>query len=237
MNRRYNKDAHFASSLETLLKIKNKKELAVKVKKLEKYVIENHNPFLAFRLSIELDERNISTTKLQNFIINSRDAKYIYKYAREIRRANVKKLQNAIMECGNILQITHFGCFIRGANKKIIEDMIIEADNPKSAYLYLRFVKFCNIKKLKHIIIKSKRPRYLFELAKFLKNKKEIEEIQNLIIDSASNTYVRLFAVHIKGADIKKLEDRIISTKNVGEMKKFAKAVKSPRLLKLSLLF
>lgn len=237
MNRRYNKDAHFASCLETLLKIKNKKELAVKVKKLEKYVIENHNPFLAFRLSIELDERGISTTRLQNFIINSQDARYIYKYAYEIRRANVKKMQDAIMKCGNILQITQFGCFIRGANKKIIENLIIESDNAKSAYLYLRFVKFCNIKKLKPIILRSRKPRYLFALAKVLKNKQELEEIQNLIIDSSSNTYVRLFAIHIKGADIKKLEDRIISTNSVEEMKKFVKAVKSPRLLKLSLLF
>ena len=85
--------------------------------------------------------------------------------------------------------------------------------------------------------MKSRKPRYLFALAKLTKNKKDLEKIQQLIIDSPSSTYVRLFAVHIKGADIKKLEERIISTKNVIEMKRFARAVNSPRLKKLSLLF
>jgi len=234
---RYNRDAYFASSLEALLKIKDKKELAVKSKLLEQYVIDNDNPMLAFRLAIELDDRLIRTTKLQNFIIETGDARYILKFAWNIKRTNVKKLQEAIMKYGNIIQITKFGCFIRGADRSTIEDLIVKSNSAKSAYLYLRCVKSCDVNKLKTIILHSKRPRYLFALAKVTKNKKDLEKIQELIIESPSNIYVRLYAIYIKGADIKKLEDRIIATKNVEEMKKFAKAVKSPRLEKLCLLF
>jgi len=234
---RYNRDAYFASSLDTLLKIKDKKELAKKSKLLEKYVIENNNPMLAFRLALELDDREVRTTKLQNFIIGTGDAKYITKFAHEIKRSNVKKLQAAMMKYGNILQITRFGCFVRGANRDSIEDLIAVSSSAKSAYLYLKFVKLCDVNKLKPIIFLSKKPRYLFALARVVKNKKDIDKIQNLIIESSSNLYIRLFAVHIKGADIRKLEDRIIATKNVEEMKKFARVVKSPRLAKLCLLF
>src|SRR5271170_1367712 len=146
---RYNRDAYFASSLEALLKLKDKKELAVKSKKLEEYVIKNNNPMLAFRLAFELDDREIRTTKLQNFIIESGDARYILKFAREIKRSNVKKLQTAIMKYGNILQITKFGCFIRGADRGSIEDLIAKSESAKSAYLYLKFIKTCDVNKLK----------------------------------------------------------------------------------------
>lgn len=234
---RYNRDAYFASSLETLLKIKDKKELADKSKPLQEYVIKIKNPMLAFRLAFELDEIDIRTTKLQQFIIESEDPRYILKYAKEIKRANIQKLQSAILSCGTVLQIAKFGCFIRGADKDLIERIIAKSDSAKSAYLYIKFIKTCNFNKMKPIILRSKKPRYLFALAKVITNKKDIEKIQDLVIESASNTYVRLFAVHIKGANIRKLEDRIIATHSVEEMKKFAKAVKSPRLEKLSLLF
>jgi hypothetical protein len=234
---RYNKDAYFSSSLDSLLKIKDKKDFIVKARKLENYVIEKRNPLLAFRLSIELDDMGFRTARLENFIINSFNARLILRFAREIKKANIKKLQKAIIKTGTTLQIAKFGCFVRGAEKSLIENIIVESDHPKSAYLYLKFVKSCNLNKLKHIIIRSKKPRYLFALARLTKNKRDIELIQNLIIESPSNTYVRLFAVHIKGADIRRLEERIIQTKNVEEMKKFAKVIESPRLSKLALLF
>jgi hypothetical protein len=234
---RYNRDAHFVSSLETLLKLKDKKELAVKSKKLENYVIENNNPMLAFRLALELDDRDIQTTKLQNFIINSGDARYILKFAREIKRANIKRLQSAIMKYGNILQIAKFGCFVGTAQRKPIENLIAKSDSAKSAYLFLKFIKFCNINKLKPIIFRSKKPRYLYLVAKKTSNKKDLNLIQELIINSGSFMYMRLFAVNIKGADVDKIVNKIISSNNILEMKRLYRVVKSPRLEKLSVLF
>jgi hypothetical protein len=234
---RYHKDSYFASSLESLVKVKDKKEFVIKARKLEDYIFQKNNPLLAFRLALELDLRGFKTSRLENYIISCNDPRYILKFAREIRRANIKKLQDAIIRRGSILQIAKFGCFIRGAQRSVIEDLIVKSEHAKSAYFYLKYVKFCNVNKLKPIILKSKKPRYLFALAKVVKSKKELDLIQDLIIESTSNTYVRLFAVHIKGADIKRLEDRIIETKNVMEMKKFARAVNSPRLNKLALLF
>ncbi len=48
--------------------------------------------------------------------------------------------------------------------------------------------------------------------------------------------YVRLFATFIKNANISKLEERIINSMNIVEMKRFAKSVNSPRIDKLLLL-
>lgn len=234
---RYDRDVYFLSSLETLLKIRNKKELALKSKVLEKYVIQKNDHIAAFRLALELDDREIGTTKLQNFIINSGSSRYIFLVAREIKRSNVKKLQDAIIKYGNILQITKFGCFIKGANKKTIEDLIIKSNNAKSAYLYLKFIKSCNINRLKKIIFSSKKPRYLFTLSKLTKNKKDLNKIQELIINGNSYMYMRLFAFYIKTADIKRIEDKIIKSGNISEMKKFLNVIDSDRIKKISLLF
>jgi len=234
---RYHKDAYFASSLESLVKIKDKKEFVTKARKLEDYIYSKNNPFLAFRLALELDLRGFKTSRLENYIINCNDSRYILKFAREIKRANIKKLQEAIIRQGTTLQIAKFGCFIRGAQRSIIEDIIVESAHAKSAYFYLKYVKFCNFNKLKPIILKSKKPRYLFALAKLIKNKKELDLIQDLIINGTSFMYMRLFAIHIHGADIKRIEDRIIKSGNIDEMKKFHSKIPSDRMKKIALLF
>jgi hypothetical protein len=154
----------------------------------------------------------------------------------EIKGCNVARMQEAILELGDIEQIAVFGCFVRGADKELIERVIAEVRSPKAAYLYLRFVKFCNINRLKPIIMKSKRPRYLYTLARLIKNKKELELIEELIIRSKSMLYVRLFGQHIKGANINKLEAAVIESQNVESMKKFNSVIKSPRIDKLMLL-
>lgn len=231
------RDTYFTSALENLLKITDKAEFTKKSKELICYTIEKDSPALAFILALEFDSIGVSVTRLQNFIINSGNARYIFRFAREIKKANIKRLQSAMTKFGNILQIAKFGCFIRDANKNEIQKLIIKSCNAKSAYLYLKYVKYCDINKLKPIIIKSKKPRYLFALAKLIKNKKDLSLIQDLIIASPSNAYVRLFAKHIPGADIEKLENRIIATNDLDEMRKFAKYIKSPRLSKLIILF
>jgi hypothetical protein len=204
---------------------------------LENYVSRAKKPHLIYRLAAELDYRGYKSAKLENAIIDTRSSQYIFMFARTMRKANIKKLQSAIIKLGSILHIARFACFIPKADRLLIENIVAESENPKAAYYYLQYVKHCNIDKLKQNIIKSKKPRYLFALAKLLSNKDELNLIQDLIIQGNSDMYVRLFAVHIKTANIEKLENRIIQTKNINEMKKFAKAVNSPRLSKLSLLF
>lgn len=230
-------DIHFVIALETLLKISDRKELIKEAKKLENEVASSGRPSFAFRLAYELTNKNIKTPKLENYFINLKSAYYIFKYAQDIKYANIEKLQSAIMNCNNVYYIVRFACEISKANKSEMEDKIAALNSAKAVYLYMKYANSYDVEKFKNIIFKSKKPRYLFELAKNISNKEELDLIQKLIISSSSNMYVRLFAAHIPGADINQLEDRIIRTKNVNEMKRFLKMVKSPKLTKLSILF
>jgi hypothetical protein len=153
-----------------------------------------------------------------------------------INNADIPKLQSAIIARGNIMQIAEFGCFVKGADRILIEEIISRYDNAKAAYLFLRFVKTCDGSKFRHIILKSKRPRYLFALAKKTTDMNELSAIQELILNSSSLTYVRLYATYIDGADINRLEEKVIQSMNIPEMKRFFKSVQSPRLNKIMLL-
>jgi hypothetical protein len=237
----YNEYAYFMHNLESLIKIKNRYELKKKAKELEIYVLShsfsNQALRMALHLSTEFDALGLKVSNLEDYIINSKNQYYILRFARTIKKANIKKLQDATIASNDLPKLARFGFSIDGADKNVIGDIIAKSDNAKAAYIYMRGVKSYDFNKLKHIIFKSKRPKYLFSLAKLTEDREELDLIQNLIIESSSCTYVRLYAVHIQGADIGKLEAKIIETRDVKEMKRFAAAVNSKRLAKLSSLF
>jgi hypothetical protein len=216
----------------------NREDTKKRVKELEEYTFRTNNIVLAYRLAVELDDLNLSTRNIERFIIKTNNPKFIWRFAKDISSANIKKLQDAIIATNDISYITKFGLFVKGANKSLIENIVIQKFHPKSAYLYIKYhSRYCKINKLKHIIFKSKRPRYLYTLAKLLKNKKDIKTIQTLLLASRSSMYLRLFALNIKYVDISKLEDRVINLQNIEEMKKFARDIKSEKIMKLSILF
>ncbi len=225
-------------TLDNLIKTKrqNIKTFEQKARELAYVAFQQHRHNIVFRIAKELQDLFCNVEDIEDYIVSANDPYYIYKFAREIKNANISKLQQAIINTGKLNYIAKFACFIGGADAGAIEDLIIQSNNARAAYIYLKYGKHPNVDKLKHIFIKSKKPRYLYILAQLLTNQDELNLIQNLIIASRSNMYVRLFAAHIPGADLKKLEDRILATKNFDEIKKFAKSVQSDRLNKIIML-
>lgn len=228
----YVRDLHFQNSLEIISRTKDKRERLDKFQELEQYVIPKQNPFLAWRLALEARSYyNIS--ELENIIIGSKSPEFIFRFARTIKKANINRLQQAMEETKNIVYISEFICFIPTSDPSNIENLLNIYKNPRAAYIYLRYFRGANLEAIKDILLKSKKPRYVYEVAKKTKKSEDIELIQDIIINSKSNAYVRLFAKHIPGADIKKLEDRIIKTQDIEEIKKFAKVIKTPRMEKI----
>ena len=145
---------------------------------------------------------------MQKVIIDAQNAQYAYAFAQNIKNADIKALQNIVINSNNIKYITYFACRI-----------------PNS-----------NLNKLKHIIIKSGKPRYLFELAQILTSRSDLNKIQELIIQSKSFTYMRLFANKIKMADVNKIEQAVLASDNGKEIKKFAAQVKQSKMKKFLLM-
>ena len=228
-------DLRFSCALDDLLKTKEKQAFRLKKRALEDYVISSGSVMTAFNLAYQLDGIGVRSSRMETFIAENDSGKYILRLASQVRNSNIKKLQSAILKNGNAVDIAKFACFVVGANEKMLEDAVI--NSAKAAYIYLRFAKHCNVQKMKSAIMSSMRPRYLYMLATKLKNNQELKRLQDMIINSGSCMYMRLFASNIKNADIELLEDHVIRSKNMIEMKRFAKTVKSPRIEKLMVLF
>jgi hypothetical protein len=96
--------------------------------------------------------------------------------------------------------------------------------------MLIKHVKNIKINQFKKIIFKSKKPRYIFELSKKISNKKDLEIAENLIIESKSSQYIRLFAENIKQANIRKLEKALLNLGDMVQIKKFAKNVKTSKM-------
>jgi hypothetical protein len=173
--------------------------------------------------------------KMQKLILDNKDAKYALLFAQNIKNCDIKALQALVVSSKKIKYICDFACFVSGADCKPLEEIIIKSKKIKYAHKFLKHVKGSDAKKFKNVILSSDKPRYLFELAKHLTDLKEISLIEDLIIKSGSFTYMRLFAEKIKTANIEKIEQAVLDSDNVNEIKKFAKYVKRSSMRKFFL--
>ena len=195
-------------------------------------IVQAGDSALAYFFATELMYKQY---RMQKLILDQKDAKYAFMFARYVQNCDIKALQKVVMQSGKIKYITRFACHIRGANRKPLEKLIIQANKVKWVHEYLKHVKPVKIDRFKYIILSSGKPRYLFELAKHLTDPQDIKQVQDLIIASGSFTYMRLFATKIKTADVEKIERAVLDTENIEEIKKFARYVKKSKMRKFLL--
>lgn len=230
-------DRNFLFTIDYIFKIvENKKEKLKRIRKLEDDIFNNGNLYLALRLAFEEDHHGFSTKRVENFIAKSNNANYIYRFAYNISGANIKKLQEAVIKTNDIIEIARFGCFIEGTDKHKIGDIVASSNNGKAAYLYMCFVRTYPYINFRNIILKSKKPRYLYQLARLTQDDNDLKIIQEMILNSKSLMYVRMFAKYIKNADIKKLEEKIIRSKNIRELRLFVQEVPMAERARMMLL-
>jgi hypothetical protein len=160
----------------------------------------------------------------QNIILNQKNIKYAYYFAKYIKGADIKALENVILQSNNLNYITKFACNIDKCNYKKLEKIILKSQNVKFIHELLKSNKI-SLKKAKPFILYSKKPRYLYELSKQITSQKDFDIIQESIIQSGSLLYIRLLANH-KLANVSLLEQIIIDSGNSYEIKQFAKTVK-----------
>ena len=217
----------YLSAIHNVVKIENKKERLEQVKELEDYIFETKNTYMALRLAYELEFIGVRTTRIENYICKTGNGRLIYRFASNIEKSNIQKLQNAIIESNDFEEMARFACFVNGADKNKIGDIIAQSNNIKAQYLYMCFVKTYPYINFRESVLKSKRPRYIFQYAKVSKNEKDLEIIQELILNSKSLMYCRLFCKMFPKMDIKRFEDKVLRSKNAREIRLFANEIPS----------
>lgn len=213
----------------SIIESKNKKTRQSLIDTIQEKIIQENDAALAYHFAADIGHHNY---KMQNVIMVAKSAKYAVLFASNIVGADVPALQNMIFQSEDKSKMDYlcqFACFIPGANVKKVESLVMSTQDIKGAHMLIKHGK-SSPHKFKKMILASKKPRYLFELARHLKNKKDLETIQQLIIDSKSPTYIRMFAEKIKIADVEKLEEAILESEDVDSIKKFAHYVKKSKM-------
>lgn len=197
------------------------------IDKLQQFIINTNDFAFAYFFA---NDFNYKSFLMQKVILDSKNPKYAFLFAQNIQNCDIKALQNIVLESNNLKYICKFGCFIDGADVKVIENLLLHSKNIKYCYSLFKYNKNINLEQFKTIILNSKKPKYLFELAKKLRSRDEIINIQNILIELKSFTYLRLFAEKIQYADIEKIEQFILDSDNTEEIKKFAIYVKRSKM-------
>jgi len=204
------------------------------LEKLQTEIIDNNDSALAYFFATEFTYK---LHRMQKVILDTKDAKYAFLFAQNVRNCDIKALQKLVVDSKKTKYICKFACFVRGADRKPLESIILKSKNVKYAHMFLKHVKGSDVSKFKDIILSSGKPRYLFELARHTTDLGELGNIEDMIIASRSFTYMRLFAEKIKLANVEKLEQAVLDTDNVNEIKKFAKYVRRSKMKKFFLVF
>jgi hypothetical protein len=177
--------------------------------------------------------------RMQEVVLKSQSPRYIFMFA-SLPNADVKALQKALFALGDLKWLSRFACNIPTASIKKITNLVAKEDTAYCASMLIEHLPKIdpdNMKKFKKTILKSKKGKYCYNLAKHLISRKEIAQIEDLLIEIEAWTYIRLLAQTHPKADIEKLEKAILDSGKVEEVRKFAKAVKQSRSSKLSVLF
>src|SRR5579864_616872 len=133
------------------------------LERFQNKIIKDNDSALAYFFATEFDYK---VFRMQKVILDKKDPKYAFMFARYIDNADIKALQNLVVKSKKIKYITHFACFVRDADYKTLEALILQANKVKWAHMYLKHVKTADVNKFKEVILNSGKPRYLFELAK-----------------------------------------------------------------------
>ena len=192
-------------------------------------------------------EINYNIEALEDAIIETKDAKVIYRFAQVVKGTDILKLQDAIIKLGNLDVICKFAIhFNKEANIPKLEDALIahypydyniELDN---IYQFALNVVGANILKLQDAIIeKGCTCSEIYSFAKDIKDA-DIEKLENAIIKSFKYSFDYFRAIKsvckfalLPGADISKLEDAVINRGITAGIYEFARAVPNANVLKL----
>lgn len=206
----------------------NKALSSEEIEKLQNEIIANNDSAMAYFFTMEFTGHKPHL--MQQLILNNKDAKYAFLFAQNIRNCSIKALQKVVVDSKKVKYICKFACFVKGCDRKPLESIILKSKNVKYAHMFLKHVKGSDVNKFKDVIMSSRKPRYLFELAKHTKDPKVLSQIEDIVIETQSFTYMRLLAEKIKAVNIEKLEQAVLDSDNVNEIKKFAKYVKRSKM-------
>ena len=226
---KYRKDIiEIVKRLEKIVKknnIKNKEinSLIDELKKddLTDVIIETHNPKYIYKYARDIKDANVA--RLEKEIIRCRNPKYIYMFAKDVGGADISKLLSAILDIGNVKYMYLFAKYI-DVDTKIFEELIEYSKSPEFIYLFAKNIENMNISVLEDAILETKNIKYKLAFAKNIDC--DFERFEYDAIESGNPEYIYKLALY-KKYNTKELEYAIKRTSNPEYIYLFAKNIRN----------
>lgn len=167
--------------------------------KLQTRVINSNNALFIYELAF-IPGANIN--KLAQAIANSKDAKFIFYFARDIAEAPLDTLTKAIIETGNAKYIYFYTLYIENVSIEELTQGIVKTNNAKYMYFYALNVEkedliplIAGIKKTNHLdymfyFIRDINSPYTFVLVKHLIDLKAFIHLAKLVLLNKYQDYL-----------------------------------------------
>ena len=149
---------------------------------------------------------NVGIPTFEDAVLKTGNAEDIYKFASNIKGANISELEDAIIKTGDAVEIYVFARNIKGANISKLEDAIIKTENAGAIYDFACNIEGANISKLEDAIIKTGNARFIYRFANNIEGA-NISKLEDAIIKTGDAEFIYHFAKEIEGANISKIEN------------------------------
>ena len=202
---------------------------------LQQSIIDTRDVALAYLFALNVPYR---TYLMQDIVLHSSDPTYIVLFAKHIPYADIKSLQARTIQLGKPEWMFVFAYHVAEANRKTLERAIIKSGSAKWCHMALKYLPGSSYTAFRDPILGSRCPTYLLELARRCGgDKRLLKAIETILVEDKQAKHCRLFAKEIPGANIKRLEQAVLESENLTEIKRFATQVKESKLNRLSVLF
>lgn len=173
----------------------------------------------------------IGKSKIEDMIITSNNAYFAYLYPQMFDDCEVAKFEKVVINSGDINVICDFANDVKGANVLNIANSLIKKHDTDSIYRFITSVKRIDVTKIRRALIELNDSKIICELAKGQKN--NVLELEDKMLEIGEAKDIYNFACKVKDANIPKLEEAIIRTRNVKYINKFFEKIQSSRISKL----
>lgn len=232
----------FYRGIEELSKITKKRDFLKKAEELKAFVYSKKNPYYAYRLGLELDGKQLPVQDLEDFIFSCMRSywspHWLLAWARNVSSANILRCQEVIVASQAARYIAEFACFVPEADFDYLQQIILEIGKPAGADVLIRYrPKQTNIQQFIPLLLKSKKPKYLTLLAEHTTDPALIKKIWDLMLKTKSLHLIRQFWVnHQQHLSLPELEEKVLATRNIAEIKKTFDITKSKKLARYVLM-
>ena len=182
---------------------------------LEQVVLEAKNPELSYKYALNIKGANIK--KHEQVILDSNNAEWCYKFAKDIKNANVKALELVVYNSNNLEFITLFALEVKGADVKALATKVIKSKDPRLNYIFASRVTGADLINHGNAVSETLDAEYNFMFARDIKNA-DIIRHENAVIESKNIEYIYRFALDVKGANVVDLRNALLEIASKDEL-------------------